>query len=311
MNELFSPPLDARGLIVHPGAYPDVSAEDYHGREICARPSVSSTGLKRISSKSAYHYWAESNMNPKRPVCKEKAHFGIGKALHDVLLLNERFESHYYVLPEGYNARSRDFEEYRAGAEYAAKKGRTVLTYAQRDMVLAMADQLVKNDLASALLTAGTPEMTLVAIDPETKVYMRGRPDILPTTMEIIPDIKTAIDASQDAYERAATKFGYFQSAAHYLDVIEQLYGPAKRRFVLITVEKEYPFVVTIDQLDEVDIDMARLRNRAALNQFAECLKTGEWPAYTSREKPIRQLMMAPYERALINQAIERGELSY
>lgn len=311
MTELFSPPLDANGLIIHPGAYPDISAEDYHGREICASPSVSSTGLKLISSKSPQHYWANSNMNPCRPIRKEKAHFGIGKALHDVLLLNERFDTHYYVLPEEYNARSRDFEEYRAGAEYAAKRGRTVLTHGQRDMVLAMADQLVKNDLAQALLTAGTPEMTLVAKDPETGVFMRGRPDILPHTMEIIPDIKTAADASQDVYERAATKFGYFQSAAHYLDVIENLYGPAKRRFVLITVEKEYPFVVTIDQLDDVDIDMARLRNRAALNRFAECLKTGEWPAYTTRNKPIRQLMMAPYERALINQAIERGELSY
>ena len=311
MNELFAPPLGKDGLIVHPGAYPDVSAEDYHGREICVRPSVSSSGLKLISAKSPRHYWANSSMNPERPVRKEKAHFAIGKALHDVLLLNDRFTTHYYVLPEGYNSRSRDFEEYRIAAEYAARKGRTVLTKTQHEMCLAMADQLKNDELAQALLTAGTPEMTLVAIDPETQVYMRARPDVLPTTMEIIPDIKTAADASLDVYERAATRFGYFQSAAHYLDVIEQLYGAAKRKFVLVTVEKEYPYVVTIDQLDDVDIDFARLRNRAALNRFADCLKSGEWPAYTSRQKPIRQLMMAPYERALINQAIERGELSY
>lgn len=311
MTELFPPPLTIDGLIHHPGAYPDIHAEDYHGREICVRPSISSTGLKLISSKSARHYWANSPLNPNRPVRKEKAHFAVGKALHDLLLLNDRFATHYYILPAGYNARANEWAEYRAGADYALKTGRTVLTKAQHDMVLAMADQLVKDELAHALLTAGTPEMTLVAIDPETDVFMRARPDILPTTMEIIPDIKTAADASLDVYERAATKFGYFQSAAHYLDVIEGVFGPAKRRFVLITVEKEYPYVVTIDQLDDVDIDMARLRNRAALNRFAECLKTGEWPAYTSRQKPIRQLMMAPYERALINQAIERGELSY
>lgn len=311
MKELFGPPLNSDGLIVEPGAYPDLPAEDYHGREICVRPSVSSSGLKLISSKSAKHYWANSSMNPNRPERKEKAHFAVGKALHDVLLLNDRFSTHYYILPEGYNARENRWSDYKLAAEYAARKGRTVLTKGQHEMCLAMADQLKNDELAQALLTAGTPEMTLVAIDPETDVYMRARPDVLPTTMEIIPDIKTAVDASLDVFERAATRFGYFQSAAHYLDVIEQLYGAAKRKFVLVTVEKEYPYVVTIDQLDEVDIDFARLRNRAALNRFAECLKTGEWPAYTTRQKPIRQLRMAPYERALINQAIERGELSY
>ena len=82
MNELFAPPFNEDGLIVHPGAYPDVSAEDYHGHEICVRPSVSSSGLKLISAKSPRHYWANSSMNPERPVRKEKAHFAIGKALH-------------------------------------------------------------------------------------------------------------------------------------------------------------------------------------------------------------------------------------
>lgn len=311
MSELFSPPLNADGLIIHTGAYPDIAAEDYHGREICVTPSVSSSGLKLISSKSPRHYWANSNLNPDRPERKEKAHFAIGKALHDVLLLNERFSTHYYILPEGYNAKANQWAEYRLAAEYAARKGRTVLTKGQHEMCLSMADQLQNDELAQALLTAGTPEMTLVSIDEETRVFKRARPDVLPTTMEIIPDIKTSADASLDVYERAATRFGYFQSAAHYLDVIEDLYGPAKRKFVLVTVEKEYPYVVTIDELDDVDIDFARLRNRAALNRFAECLKTGEWPAYTSRAKPIRKLMMAPYERTLINQAIERGELSY
>lgn len=298
-------------VIRKPGAYPDISAEDYHGREICDAPSVSSSGLKLITSKSCRHFWAHSPMNPNRPERKAKSHFAIGHAVHDVLLLGERWNTHYYVLPEGYDSRKREWGDYKEAAEYAARKGRTVLSKTQADMVLAMADQVVRDDLANALLTAGTPEMTLAAKDPQTDVWMRARPDILPDVMEIIPDIKTAVDASLDAYERAATKFGYFQSAAHYLDVIEQLYGPAKRRFVLITVEKEYPFVVTIDHLDDTDIDLARLKNRHALNRFAECVRTGFWPAYTTPERPIRPLMMTNYERSLINQAIDRGELSF
>jgi len=92
--------------------------------------------------------------------------------------------------------------------------------------------------------------------------------------------------------------------------VIDLIYGHRKRRFVLITVEKTPPYCVVIDHLDDTDIDLARLRNRAALNKFAEALQTGEWPAYTAPGK-IRQLLMTNYERSLINQMIDRGELSY
>ena len=298
-------------LISTPGAYPGIAAEDYHGREICDSPSISSSGLKLINAKSLRHYWYQSPLNPNRQEREQKAHFSIGHALHDVLLLDGRFGSHYHILPDGFDARaSRRWEEAIEVRDYALSKGRTVLTKPQADSVMAMAEAVSENELAKALITAGEPEMTLAAKDPETGVWLRARPDVLPNTMEIIPDIKTAVDASLDVYERAATKFGYFQSAAHYLDVIDLIYGYRKRRFVLITVEKTPPYCVVIDHLDDTDIDLARLRNRAALNKFAEALRTGEWPGYTAPGK-IRQLLMTNYERSLINQAIDRGELSY
>jgi hypothetical protein len=299
-------------LITDPGAYPDVDAEDYHGGEICDGPSISSSGVKLITSKSLRHYWYQSNLNPDRPPQKEKRHFALGRLLHDILLLPDRVRQTYHVLPAGFSAsQTKKWEEAIQARDYAISKGKTVLRKEDFDNAHRMAESVSQHELACALLTAGTPEITLAAKDPITGVWMRARPDVLPTTMEIIPDVKTAADASADVYERAATRFGYFQSAAFYLDVIEQLYGEAKRRFVLITIEKEPPFEVVIDHLDDMDIDFARMRNRKALNQFAEALKTGVWPGYTPPERPIRTLQMTAFERGLINQAIERGELSY
>lgn len=299
-------------LITAPGAYADIPAEDYHGREICDAPSISSSGLKLISAKSPYHYWFWSSLNPNRPERKAKAHFNVGSAVHDILLLDGRFGAHYHVLPEGFDPRAtRQWEEAIQARDFALSRGKAVLTKAQADQAMAMAEAVTRDEIALALLTAGQPEMTLAAKDPETGVWIRARPDILPTTMEIIPDLKTAADAALDVYERAATKWGYFQSAAHYLDVLDLLYGEQKRRFVLVTVEKDPPYAVVIDQLDDGDIDLARLKNRAALNRFAEALRTGKWPGYTSARKPIRPLMMTNFERGLINQAIDRGELSY
>lgn len=322
MTDLFTQPAgsqmgegadESRPLITEPGAYEDIPAELYHGTEICPAPSISSSGLKLINARSPAHYWWQSPMNPNRPMRKQKPHLNLGSALHDILLLDHsQFSKNYHVLPEGFNERATSQQaEYIEARDYAIRKGKLILTKAQHDSMLAMAEAVLKHELAGALLTAGTPEITLAAIDPETGCWLRARPDNLPFNMEIIPDIKTAADASLDVYERAATRFGYFMSAAHYLDVIDLIYGEAKRSFVLITIEKEPPYVVTIDQLDAVDIDMARLRNRAALNKFAECLKTGNWHGYNTPEKPIRTLQMTNFERAMINQAIDRGELSY
>jgi len=299
-------------LITKPGAFEGISNELYHGTEICPAPSISSSGLKLINARSPLHYWWQSPMNPQRTARKQKPHFNLGAALHDILLLGDgRFQKQYFVLPEGFDPRATKWADYVEARDYAIKKGRFVLSKEQFDTMQAMAEAVSRHELAGALLTAGTPEMTLAAVDPETGCWLRARPDNLPFNMEIIPDIKTAADASLDVYERAATRFGYFMSAAHYLDVIDLIYGEAKRSFVLITIEKDPPYVVTIDELDAVDIDMARLRNRAALNRFAECLKTGVWHAYNPPGKPIRLLQMTNFERAMINQAIDRGELSY
>ena len=299
-------------LIREAGAYPDIDGDLYHDTEILDSPSVSSSGLKLIEARSPYHYWFYSNLNPKRPTRKPSKALDFGKAAHDVVLIGGDIRSRYHVLPEGFNAQyTKIFADAIEARDHAVSKGKRAISLADYDKIMGMAEAIERNELARALLTAGTPEMTLAARDPETGIWMRARPDVLPDTTEIVPDLKTAADASLDVYERAATRFGYFQSAAHYLDVIELIYGEAKRRFVLVTVEKDPPYCVTIDHLDDDDIAFARLRNRHALNRFAECLKTGVWPAYTTPEKPIRPLQMTGYERKLIEQAIDRGELSY
>ena len=92
-------------LITEPGAYPDIDGDLYHSMEICDSPSISSTGLKLISSKSPAHYWHQSPLNPKRPVQEQKTHFNVGKGVHDLLLLQDLFPKNYFILPEGYDGR--------------------------------------------------------------------------------------------------------------------------------------------------------------------------------------------------------------
>jgi hypothetical protein len=155
--------------------------------------------------------------------------------------------------------------------------------------------------------------MTLAARDPVTGVWIRSKPDILPDTTDIIPDIKTSRSAHPDDFERQATELGYFQSAAHYMDVIDLIYGEAtgKRRFVLIVVESTPPHLVQIYHLDDEGIQMGRMLNRRALNVFAECLKAGEWPGYSGSDQPILPLHMTAWAQARISRRVDSGELSW
>lgn len=308
------PPKRARPVpkITEAGAYADIDANDYHNVEICPEPSISASGLKLIEEKSPAHYWEQSPLNPKRKPPESKPHFALGHLLHDILLYKGAIPDDYYIVPDGFvRAHNVKWADEIDGYDEAVREGRNILRKSEFDTGLAMAESVDAHELAGALLSAGEPEMTLACQDPKTGRWMRARPDILPSTMEIIPDVKTAANAAPFEFERSATRFGYFQSAAHYLDVLDILYGEMKRRFVLIVIEKQPPYLVTLYHLDDGDIYYGRMLNRRALNLFDHCLKTGDWHGYSSPGQPILPLLMAHSARARIDRRIEAGELSW
>lgn len=50
--------------------------------------------------------------------------------------------------------------------------------------------------------------------------------------------------------------------------------------FLFIAFEKEDPFGVKVYEMSEDDLEYGRRLYRPALNGYAECLKTGEFPGY-------------------------------
>ena len=268
-------------MITEAAAYPDISAEDYHGREICPAPSISATGLKCIIGKSPAHYWHGSHLNPNRARQVDKRHFSVGKAAHDKLLLGERWPAMYHVLSEDFDRRATK----RCAAEIAAADdaeaaGLTILKHDDALAVEAMAAALRTNPAAVAALSNGQPEVTLAWTDPETGVWLRARPDFLPTKRQIIPDLKTAADGSPDGFSRAIGQYGYHIAAAHYLAGIEAVFGERPQAWLHIVIEKEPPHVVALWQLPQEDIDRGEDARRRAIRIFADCLSSGKWPGY-------------------------------
>ena len=299
----------AEPLITAPGIYDGISAEDYHGREICDAPSISSSGLKTIIEKSPLHYWWNSPLNPNRPAEDSKRHFAIGKAAHDILLLESRWPERYHVLPEGFNANATKAQaDAIAARDEAAAAGLTVLRAEDAALAEAMAAALRRNRFAMAALTNGLPEQTLACKDRETGVWLRARPDFLPHKRLFIPDLKTAADASPEGFRRAMAAHGYHQSAALYLDVIEGVFGERPQAFFFVVIEKEAPHCVALYQIPEDDIQRGRMLNRKAIQTFADCLSRDRWPGYADDVTP---LPLPAWEQRKIDAAADAGELSY
>jgi hypothetical protein len=278
-------------LITKPGAYPDIDNADYHrNSDLLPGPSLSSSGAKKLLAQSPFHFWYDSPMNPDRPEEGDASHFAIGKAAHDVLLLEGRFDDHYHVLPEGFAwNKTKAMPDAIAQAEAAREAGLCLLKHDDMATVQAVADVLAANPLVCAALKNGVTEETLAWQDKETGVWLRARPDFRSNTIPTGGKVRLDVDlkfmapthCSPGGFARAIGNFGFHQSAAFYADGLKHCHGHAPTNRLHIVVEKEAPYSVSLYELPEEDVARGAWLNRQAIRKFADCASADKWPAYS------------------------------
>ncbi|MGL4640561.1 MAG: PD-(D/E)XK nuclease-like domain-containing protein [Shewanella sp.] len=302
-------------IITKAGAYPDIDMELYHrAPNLLPGPSLSSSGAKKITSQSAYHFWHDSPLNPERPPEAEKTHFNVGKAAHDMILLGDDWRKKYFVLPEGFRENATNkfasaIEELAAARE----AGTPVLKFQEAKQVEAVSNAISANRDAVHALSAGVPEMTIVHKDEETGIWCRSRPDWLPYSVINGADVMVVTDLKflamthcrPHGFSKALFDFGYHQSTAWYEDGIEAVYGRRPTNWLFIAVEKDAPHSVSVYELPRQDIERGRHQNKQAKRIFADCLASGKWPSYTTEE--IQMIGLPVWARKAID---EYGGLS-
>jgi len=285
-------------LITVPGAYRDIPITAYHGAEICAGPSISSTGLKVLASEKGArtkgqtprHFWEGSSLNPNRAPRIVTDALRLGAAFHDALLLPEVFDRDYYVLPEGFSRAAKvKMAAEIAEADAAIAAGMTVLKVEECIRTNAYVDAMRADELIAPLLTNGEAEVTFAWIDEETGVWCRARPDWMPLDLSCGLNVKTDQDASWSGFSKSIAKYGYAQSAALELDGYKAIFGETPSRYFHPVLEKpgenwrEGDYIATaLWELPFEDIERGRWLNRMALRTFADCLASGKWPGYTA-----------------------------
>ena len=259
------------GLISEPGAYANVPMGFYHGQP-CVGPSISSSQLRTIFSKSLKHYWDQSPLNPDRESFKDTDATILGRGAHHLLMGESDFSKFFAISPFD-SFRTKESKEWKAEQEL---NGITVLKAEQLEYIRGMAESLAKE--APPGILNGHIELSMFWQDEETGVWLKSRPDAVPNSSGDVADLKCVGQIFDDDISRGLSERGYHQQAALVSTALDKVLGVQMENFFLVYVEQKRPHSVRIQTIDPDDIAAGIEENRASLRLFAKALKTGEWP---------------------------------
>lgn len=273
-------------VITEPGVY-DLSVDEYHGDPVPGG-SLSQSGAKHLlppSCPALFRYAVDHPQPPNRA-------FDFGHAAHRLVL----GAGPELVAVDAADWRTKAAREQRDAA-YA--EGLTPLLTSEYETVLEMAAALRAHPVASALFAPGSgrPEQALFWRDGiHESVMCRALLDWLPNAQPgrriILPDYKTTRCADPKQLQRAIEDYGYHQQAAWYLDGGRALGLAADAAFVFVCQEKTPPYLVTVAEPDTTALRIGQMLNRRALDVYAECVASGEWPGYSNR---VELVSLPPY----------------
>lgn len=284
--------------ITETGAY-RIPMDWYHSQGVCPGPSVSSTGLRKIVMQSPHAFWKTFEGNPNRyPPKPESDSLSLGKAAHCLVLGDEVFKEKFAVVFDTDPKRPtedhiRKFEHYhrwptadaRERGEFWAKfdkenAGKTIVSFEDITKIQYMAENIAANPLCLELLRSDDVEISMVWQDPITGIWVKSRPDCLPTNGYDFGDLKTFAPKKRDivgSVYQSIDDYGYDMQMALAIEGAEQVFGTTAKECGLVFIQTTEPYEAIPIRLDEDTLYWARVMCRHGLDTMAECLKTGDW----------------------------------
>lgn len=248
--------------------------------------------LKRVK-KSPLHY-RDGNR-------ETSATLEFGKAYHAMVLEPDRFKKMYFVPDEhAYIAKvmadaldnyedlpknPRSTKLYKQlVADAQAEHGGTPITSADHQIMLDMKSALFKHPKAKELLSGGQAECMhyckIQATNGE-EYGVRFTPDNLKKKECINVDLKTAEDASVEAFQRSSAQYGYHIAAALTVDMLDHVYNPVlPYSFIFIVQEKKPPYAFNIFRASEEFIAQGRHEYEALMMLWGDSVQKNNFPGY-------------------------------
>jgi hypothetical protein len=261
--------------LLPPGVY-ELSDEEYFGPQLAGL--LSSTGARALlkpGGPGRFRYKADTN------TVETKREFDLGHAFHTLTL---GAGPQPILFPgTGANPEAWQKADDKAAVEKLRADGKVPLRPKDYAAAVAMSEAVHQHPLAAKLLRGGKPEQTLVWADKATGVLCKAKADWL--RPDGMVDVKSAQDASEEALSKAAHgDRSYAVQAAFYLRGFRDRFPGSDPFFEFITVEKEPPYLVHVNQLTERAMAYGDQKVSEALEIYAACTESGEWPGYPLNE---------------------------
>lgn len=289
------------------GIYRGIPIESYHQKpDLLDGPSVSKSGLKHIvpplggSPKAFWGRWAQ---NPDRRREKPRKATEFGKAVHMLLLGEDTFRDCYVIRPDeapdgrAWNGNNKSCKDWLAEQEL---NGLSVITAEEVETIRRMADDASNYDLVKQGLLNGRIERSMFWRDQRTGIWVRARPDVVPSHDGIFVDLKTTSSLDEDFLERQIGDLGYFLQAAMTRMVCRGLGIPFERFVFLYVLNDDVPDTGHVE-LNDIDIDRGEAVIRWALDTIRECLDTGYWPGKEPFDRGEKTIQMKPWLKTKID----------
>lgn len=273
--------IDAPATLPDPGIHEGVSFEDYR-----AWPALSKTTLEWGAKESILHLKAAVDGKLTKPDTDALA---FGRALHTRLLEPARFKDEYIVVPDfasdpvfALYANPRGTKEYKRRVETFREihSDRTFLERDDADTIEAMAASVFAHPGVAMLREAGGCEVS-ITWQHSTGIRLKGRLDKF-TRFQGLPtiiDIKGVRSCEPDALSKQINDLGWHRQGAMYIDGVHALTGEWAD-FILICVEKTYPYAVSVQQVAERSIALGRRQLLGVLQRWAHAERTGVYDAF-------------------------------
>lgn len=284
--------------VADPGIYPDFDVEAYHA-DPCPEPSLSSSVAKLLVHRSPAHAaHAHPRLNPDLPAEEYDARKARGQAAHK-LLLGRGAE---VAVVEGFADWRK--KEAQAARDEALAAGLIPMLEEPFGSVHALVEsaRATLAEYAPPIRVgeegAGQAEVLLAARDP-SGVWLRALVDWLEIDEEnkraVIYDYKsTEASAAPGGIARLISSMRYDFQGAFYERVLTTLRPELAGRieFRLIVQEVDGPQELSVVELSEADLDVARHQVSAGIARWAECLRNGHFPGY---DRAVQRVTLPPW----------------
>jgi len=292
--------------------------EDYHRHDICVGPSASSTTLKTIFNKGAKHFFRFWAGNPNRVVKDPTKAMLFGSASHAAVLEMHDFRAKFVVQPATYpDDKTGEPKPWHGGAKYCKKwaeenAGKIIISSDDLTSIRGMARELSAHPMVKEGILNGFVETSLFWQDEKTGIWLKVRPDVIPTSSLDISDFKSTAAIDDDGLAKAVGDLGMNQQGALVGDGVLAVIGEPMNSFTLVFSQTEEPHEARVHSLIGEDLELGQRQNRVALDTFDRCLKTGVWPGIGGEQRDAQHITILPWKRKKIEERIKimEAELS-